>query len=248
MIIESVQNASIKQLAKLKTKKERDLTGTFLAEGFHLVQEADNAGLIEKVYQLAGSEPFLPDAQTIFCSQPVLNKLSSQQSDAKIIALCKKPEFEKKEYRRILMLERIQDPGNAGTLIRSAYAFGADLVCLSAGCADPYSAKTLQSTQGAVFQIPVISTDLFEEIERCKEKEVPVIAAALHQNSIALSGLQIPEKYALLIGNEGSGLSQEILDASDIIVHIEMSSFESLNAAVAGSILLYALQPETDTQ
>ena len=140
------------------------------------------------------------------------------------------------------MLERVQDPGNVGTLIRSAYAFGADLVILSEGCADPWSAKALQSSKGAVVHIPFVSCSLKEKIQTLKEEGTEVFAAALHQNSVTLQNVKVPDKWALVIGNEGQGLSNEILEACSRSVFIEMQDFESLNAAVAGSIALYRFQ------
>lgn len=251
-VIESVQNATIKDLARLSTKKERDRQGLFLIEGLHLLEEAAAAGLLEHVYQLQTLDPFRfqsagsdrPVPVTL-CSQPVLNRLSAQKSDARYIGVCRKPDLSFEagpSMKKILLLDRVQDPGNVGTLIRSACSFGLDAVILSSDCADPYGPKTIQSTQGALFHIPVFSADLLQTIQTLRSQALPVYGAALHQNSIELHDLSIPDGFALIIGNEGQGISQSVLDACTQLVHIEMAAFESLNAAIAGSILMYAFQ------
>lgn len=246
MKIESLQNATVKALVRLKNKKDRDLSGEFLVEGLHMLQEAAQAGCLKQVYML-DTLPEFTQAPVTFCSQAVLNKLSSQKSDAKYIGLCTKPELhpdlkpvEGKPFH-ILLLDRIQDPGNMGTLIRSACAFGFDGVFCSGDCADLYNPKTIQSTQGALFQIPVMTDDLETVISRLQAQQVTVYGAALHQDSTALRNLSIASSSAVVIGNEGQGIRPEILNCCDRLVHIEMETFESLNAAIAGSIFMYEL-------
>ncbi|MCF0259956.1 MAG: RNA methyltransferase [Erysipelotrichaceae bacterium] len=240
-MITSLTNAKIKNFARLSMKKDRDKTGLFLAEGIHMIEEARKAGILQEVLQTE-SLPVLEGVPTEFCSRPVLDKLSSNKSGTDCIGVCRKPVHDKTDGSRILMLERVQDPGNVGTLIRSAYAFGADLVILSEGCADPWSAKALQSSKGAVFHIPVLSCPLTEKIQALKEEGTEVFATALHQDSVNLHNVQVPDKWALVIGNEGQGLSSDVLQACTRSVFIEMQDFESLNAAVAGSIALYRFQ------
>ncbi|MCF0246096.1 MAG: RNA methyltransferase [Ileibacterium sp.] len=240
-MITSLTNAKIKNLAKLAMKKDRDKTGLFLIEGIHMIEEAQKAGILQEVLQREDL-PVLPGVKTEICSQPVLDKLSSNKSGSSCIGVCRRPSFEQKEYEKLLLLERVQDPGNVGTLIRSAYAFGAQAVILSSGCADPFSAKALQSSKGAAFHLPVLYRDLKEEIENLKAAGTASFATALHHDSINLQSVTVPQKWALVIGNEGQGLSEEILDACTHSVFIEMQDFESLNAAVAGSIALYHFQ------
>lgn len=241
MKIESPQNQTIKSLSKLSSKKQRDETGQFLVEGWHLVQEAQRAGCLEHVYQLEGL-PTLEDIKTSVCTQAVLNKLSSQKSDAKYIGLCHKPPIKKPllAFSKVLLLDRLQDPGNVGTLIRSAYSFGIEAIVLSNDCADPYGPKTIQSSQGALFHLPLFQADLLEAIEILKTQDIPVFGAALHQKAITLHELNIPTRFGLVIGNEGQGISQEVLKTCSECVYIQMASFESLNAAIAGSILMNA--------
>ncbi len=242
MKIESTQNQTIKTLAKLSSKKQRDETGQFLVEGLHLLQEAKAAGCLEHVYQLEGL-PKLEGIETSECSQAVLNKLSSQKSNAKYIGLCTKPtpKQEITSFSKILLLDRLQDPGNVGTLIRSAYSFGLEAVVLSLDCADPYGPKTIQASQGALFHIPLFTqANLVEVIEELKQQNLSVFGAALHRQAITLHDLTIPNRFGLVIGNEGQGISEDVLEACSEWVYIQMASFESLNAAIAGSILMNA--------
>ncbi|MFR7639255.1 MAG: TrmH family RNA methyltransferase [Allobaculum sp.] len=242
MKIESLQNAAVKAMVRLKNKKDRDASGQFLVEGFHMIQEAAQAGLLLKVYQLENLET-LPGIETIFCSQPVLNKMSAQKSDARYIGLCKKPAYAaSSQATRVLLLDQIQDPGNMGTLIRSALSFGIEKILCSADCTDPFGPKTLQSSQGAIFHLPVVTCNLAEAVEDLKSRDISVFGAALHQDSVELHELAIPDQYALIIGNEGQGIRPDILQACTKCVHIEMKTFESLNAAIAGSILMYVFQ------
>ncbi|MBF0579918.1 RNA methyltransferase [Erysipelotrichaceae bacterium RD49] len=242
MKIESTQNSTIKALAKLSTKKERDHSGKFLIEGWHLLEEASQAGLLEHVYQLE-IQPVFTDAPVTFCTQPVLNKLSVQKSDARYIGLCCKPDTHSlQKAKKVLLLDHLQDPGNLGTLIRSALSFGLEAVVLSPDCADPYGPKAIQSSQGALFHIPVETADLSLAIADLKSKEIPVFGAALHQDSRELHDLAVPARFAIMIGNEGQGIRPELLEQCTQLIHIEMASFESLNAAIAGSILMYAFQ------
>lgn len=239
--IESLQNQTIKTLTKLSSKKQRDITGQFLVEGLHLLQEAKEAGCLLHVYQLENL-PTLEEIPTTFCSQNVLNKLSAQKSDAKYIGVCQKqssPLSTLTHYSKVILLDHLQDPGNVGTLIRSAYSFGIEAVVLSQNCADPYGPKTIQSSQGALFHLPIFDqVNLLDAIKNLQDQHIPIFGAALHQNAITLHDLSIPIRFGIVIGNEGQGIEENILSICNELVYIQMASFESLNAAIAGSILI----------
>ncbi len=240
-MIESLQNKTIKDLVRLQTKKERDRSGLFLIEGAHMIEEAQKAGCLTKVFRKE-SAPDIEGVENIVCSDPVMAKISQSDSGASLVGVCSKPVFENREASSYLVLDRIQDPGNMGTLIRSAFAFGCEKILLLPGCADPYNFKTLQSSQGAVFFEPIETLSAVEDLAFLKDRNIPLLGAALHQNSISLKNFTVPQKWAIAIGNEGRGLSQACLDLCDVTIFIEMKDFESLNAGVAGSILLYMFQ------
>lgn len=222
MYIQSVQNEKIKKLAKLlNSKKARYQHKQFLVEGQHLVQEASKAGLVDQLFDQHN------------CSEAVLKKLSFSQSGSDIIALCHFPErpFQKGS---VLALDHVQDPGNVGTLLRSAYAFGYDNVFLSEGCADLYSPKVVQSSQGAIFHLAIQQGKLLDNIPA----DAHVVAATLHHDSFSLSQYRFSEPHWLLLGNEGQGLQADLIQRANDKVEIE-SRFESLNVAVAGSLIMY---------
>ncbi len=238
-VITSTQNQRIKQRAKLLTKKGRTTDHLFIVEGKHLIQEALDAGVLVEVYQLEDLPPF--DAPTYVCTQTVLNKLSSQKSDAKYIGICHMHTPSSKHHNKIILLDEVQDPGNVGTIIRSAYSFGYDHIYLSHNCADIYNPKTIQASQGALFHIPCTTADLSTVIEECHNKQIQVYATALHQEHKKLASIVPPKQFALLFGNEGQGIRDAYVQQADECVLIEMEHFESLNVAMAASIMMYTL-------
>ena len=238
-IIESLQNKKIKELAKLHSKKERDRSDCFLVEGEHMVKEAESAGFLKEVYILIDHEN-PTNIEATYCSQAVLNKLSVQNSNALIIGVCSKPHLQCEKENRILLLNEVQDPGNVGTLIRTAYSFGYDAVYVSKGCADAFNEKTLQSSQGAIFHLPVISCDMLKTIE--SKKDMELYATALHHDSISLQEAKPASCFGIVLGNEGAGLPDSIIDACSHCLKIEMDRFESLNVAIAGAICMYTLK------
>ncbi|MDO4466811.1 MAG: RNA methyltransferase [Bacillota bacterium] len=236
--IESIQNKIIKERSKLSLKKERDKSSLFLVEGKHMIEEALQAGCLKELYILMGeNNPFSFEA--IYCTQAVLNKLSNQNSDAKMIGVCTKPKYEDKEFSRILLLDTVQDPGNFGTIVRTAHSFGFDAIFYSKGCADIFNLKTIQSSQGAFFHIPVIQADLREKIPTLQKQGISIFATALHEKSIFLQEVVIPERYGIVLGNEGQGIAKDIIALCEHCLKIEMDTFESLNVGIAASICMY---------
>lgn len=240
-IITSTQNKKIKERAKLLKKKERDLSNLFIVEGKHLIDEAEKANALVEIYQLEGC--INPSTlEPIICSQQVLNKLSSQKSNAKMIGICRKQKHDKHENDVALFLDDIQDPGNVGTILRSAYSFGVNQIYLSKACADIYNPKTIQSTKGALFHLNFEVVDLLETIQRKQEEGMKIYATALHHDSISLQECKPPKSYGIVLGNEGQGVHEQIIQQCDQTLYIEMDRFESLNVAIATSIVLYTLK------
>lgn len=234
--IESTQNALIKKRAKLKSKKFRDETGLALIEGEHLVQEAIKHSILKELFIINGDIPFDTDVEIYLCTPEILKKLSSQKSEPKMIGVIEIPQAKTEQLEKVVLLDRIQDPGNFGTIIRSSIAFGIDAIIYNEGTADPYSPKVIQASQGAVFEIPLIKADLTSFMD---ENKLTYYATALHQDSVPLSLLKPEKHFGLLMGNEGQGLNADLLDKADTTVEIEMDAFESLNVGVACSICLY---------
>lgn len=243
MIVEitSLTNAKVKQWNKYKEKKYREKDQQFLIEGEHLVQEAHKAHLLHTILIRKGVKypKNLPYPVYEVCDE-VMDKLSFHVSKEKVMGICNYPKWEKKQSNKIILLDGVQDPGNVGTIIRSAYSFGYEHVYLSYTCADAYNDKVIRSTQGALFHLPVERVDLKELIINLKEEGCKVIATSLKE-ACSLQKVDHVSRFALVFGNEGSGVSEEILQLSDQNVKIEMERFESLNVAVAAGICMYTM-------
>lgn len=234
--ITSLQNKKVKEWCLLHKKKYRDETHTFLIEGEHLIEEALKEGIVETILY-ADTCPF-EFSNTIEVTEGILEKISQNPSGASYIAICHTLENEPKEYHRILILDGIQDPGNLGTLIRTAVSFSFDAIYCSKETVDLYNEKVIRSTQGAFFHIPVIYDDLNKVIPSLKEKGVKIISTAL-ENAVGMEEVSESLSMAFILGNEGQGVSKASIEASDICMKIEMNGFESLNVGVAGGIIMY---------
>ena len=235
-MITSTNNNTIKTLIKLKQKKYRNQFGYYLIEGEHLVNEALKANQVECIIT---TKPLKSNLEVIEVSEEVMAKLAFTKSPSNIMAKCKiDSNNELMMKKRYLILDDLQDPGNIGTLIRSALAFGIDQVILSKNCVDLYNDKLLRAMQGANFHISCIYGDLTEIIEKLQANGVVVVGSAL-ENGQDISLIEKTEKLAFIVGNEGNGMNQNILDKCDYIGYIPIQTIESLNVAIAGSILMY---------
>lgn len=244
--IESTSNSLVKYWKKLATtRKERDKTGEFLVEGFHLVEEALNGTEVINLIIRDGVEiPHSWNVDNIYIIE-VTPEISAEFAETEhsqgIFAHCKQPDFQvKSTWKKLLLVDAVQDPGNVGTMIRTADAAGIDAVILGKGSADPFNAKTVRSTQGSIFHIPVIRADLMDWVEQLKANDIPVYGTALDATSVVYNQVEKGPAFALIMGNEGSGISKELLQQTtqNVIIPI-MGGAESLNVAVASGIVLY---------
>ncbi|MGM9967669.1 MULTISPECIES: RNA methyltransferase [unclassified Rummeliibacillus] len=246
--IESPQNSLVKYWKKLATtRKERDRSGEFLIEGFHLVEEAikNKSEILNIIVREDVDIPSNWNIDNIYVVEvtaQVANEFAETEHSQGIFAQVKQPTVSKEEqtkWKKLLLVDAVQDPGNIGTMIRTADAAGIDAVILGKGCADPYNPKTVRSTQGSIFHIPVVRGDLSEWIDSLKEKAIPVYGTAL-ENAVLYHQVKKEGKFALIMGNEGSGIDSDILAKTDANVIIPiMGEAESLNVAVATGIVLY---------
>ncbi|MBR4439807.1 MAG: RNA methyltransferase [Clostridia bacterium] len=243
-------NEAVKSIARLSSsKKARDEARVFVAEGRKLVEEALRGGfeLLELFVlkdALGAYEGLFPSVSgTVYAvTQPIMNKITESKTPQDITAVFAYKSCDTAfDGRRYLCLERVQEPGNVGALIRSAAAFGFDGVVLSADCADVYSVKALRGAMGATFRLPVkVVGDLRGFVREMRSAGFKAYAAALRDDAVSLEKAEFAEKLLLLIGNEGNGLDAETVALCDGIVRIPMADgTESLNAAVAGSVLMW---------
>lgn len=239
MIITSLTNQEVKYLDKLKQRKYREKEKKFLVEGEHLVEEAKKKHVLEKIIVLENTL-FDLDIPELVVTKEVMKKLSSLDTPPNIIGLCKMME-EQEVGNRILILDTIQDPGNLGTIIRSAVAFNIDSIILSENTVDLYNPKVIRSTQGMLFHISIIRGNLEEKLMNLKEKNIPIYTTNVEDGE-DIKSVKESDKFALIMGNEGNGVRKEIANLADRKIYISMNPVvESLNVAVATSILLYEL-------
>ena len=237
MLYSSIQNKRIKELKKLHLKKYRDQEKMFLIEGSHLIEEAYKSGYLKEVL-LEEGESINIDIPINYASKNIIKYLSTLDTPSKIIGICEKKKNEIKG-NKILILDEIQDPGNLGTIIRSAVAFNIDTIILSKDTVDLYSSKVIRASQGMIFKINIVIDSLEEIIPILKEKNYKIIGTKV-SDSKELKSLEKMHKFAIIMGNEGKGVKQKVLDLCDEYICIKMNkNCESLNVAIATSIILY---------
>lgn len=247
--IESAKNPKVKQWKKLLTKKERDKTGRFLIEGFHLVEEAlKEENLVGQVILSQNAEvPVhfkLEGIEVTYAANDVLKAISDTETPQGIAAVCeqKKMNIDEINPQKVLLIDAVQDPGNIGTMIRTADAAGMDAVILGEGCADPYNPKVIRSTQGSLFHMPVIKGNLADIIDQLKNRDIPVLGTAL-EGADPFEKVGKLESFALLVGNEGQGVDKELLSKTSQNLYIPIyGKSESLNVGIAAGILMYYLR------
>ena len=253
--LRSRTGATVTMLSKLKDAKYREEYGLYLAEGVKLTEEALAAGM--ETEMLFVSEDGLQNPRITACldaayagqipirlaSAEVFEKAATEKAPQGIIAVLRRRKTEEDfadPDARYVLLDTIQDPGNLGTILRSAVAFGADGLILW-GCADPTGPKTVRASMGALFRCPVqVTKDPAETVRRLQKDGHRVLAAALGENSLCAGQAQLKKNDCIIIGNEGHGVSPEIIALCDGVIRIPMQAVtESLNASVAASVLLW---------
>lgn len=240
VIYTSIENDKIKEIKKLQLKKYRDLTNTFIVEGDHLVEEAYEAGLLSTI--IIGEDVTLSNKYsnipTMICNHKVMRFLSELDTPNKVLGICQKKKGVIKG-NKILALDNIQDPGNLGTIIRSSVAFNVDTIILSEGTVDLYNSKVIRASQGMIFNTNIVIGNLKDYLSNLDNYK---IYGTRVDGGKELKLIPKEDKQIIIMGNEGKGVSKEILDMCDEYLYINMSDkCESLNVAVATSIILYEL-------
>ncbi len=253
--IASTHNMRVKQWSSLLDKKYRDRTGQFIIEGIHLIQEALKEGaqisvivydadkgipaeLRESVYREAAK-----GIEWVKASAAVLAKCTGTDSAPPIFAVVSKLnhqiEMVSSKMPLVVVLDGIRDPGNAGTIIRSCDAAGADAVILGKGCVDLYNPKTVRSTMGSLFHLPIIEADLTELLAKAKEHQIKLVGTSL-QASYTCYSFNWQQPVWLIMGSEADGVSPKVEAMMDETLIIPMAGkSESLNVAMASTILLF---------
>ncbi len=256
-VIRSIKNNKIKYLRKLYSNRKRKKEGKYILEGLRLIKSAIlmeaevNRIFITPKFVSDNELNFiapLPDYKITYISKDLMEELADTVNPQGIIAIVNEPEYEYNQFikdnKYTLILDRIQDPGNMGTLIRTAAAAGFSGLIALKGCVDIYNLKVIRATAGAIFSLPIINKMEFAELKRIKEKKqycIQLISADTEGDNY-YHEIDYKDPLILVIGNEANGIRKEILALSDNIVKIPVNrDIESLNAAVAGSLIMYQI-------
>ncbi len=241
MKITSLSNENVKRWASLKLKKHRDETKTFLIEGKHLLKMAlDKKILLTQIY--VGDLPSYFDSEipTFEVTYQIMDKITSTKTPQKVAGICRyldEPSLINK--KKIIALDGVQDPGNGGTIVRTALAFNYDAIIISDDSFDLYNDKFIRSTMGSLFDIDIIRGNLYEKLLFLKEYKYDIIVTVLDKQSIDYREYKPSQNYVLVLGNEGQGISDEIINLATRKIYIPISEkIDSLNVSVAGAICM----------
>ena len=236
-MIESINNDKIKKYSKLLQKKYRDELGLYIISTDHLVKEALKRNVVVEIFLLNGYENKY--GKVTYVTEPVMRKLTSLKTLPNVVAIVKKEES-KSIKGNVIMLDGLQDPGNVGTIIRSAVAFNFDTIIVGKNTVDIYNEKVLRASEGMIYNINIIKDDLVDSIMDLKLKGYKILGTKV-DNGKSIDEIK-SSNYAFIVGNEGNGISNDILNLCDDYVYIPMNnSCESLNVGIASSIIMYEI-------
>lgn len=255
--IESRENPLVKRLVRLSgDRKYRKTMGEMVCEGGKMLDEALSSGI--EIHDVLIAEDAQVDtdalrraeqsgAKLYVCPGTLLAKVSNVQAPQGVVFSCERPVTaldSLRGARRLMVLEGLQDPGNLGTVIRTADAFALDGIILCEGCVDPTSPKVVRATMGAAFRLPIAAATIEEAAAFLQQQQLPLYGAALAADSIPVTQVDL-HRAAVLIGNEGRGISKKAAALCDQLLIIPMEGrAESLNASVAASIIMYEMSRE----
>ena len=236
-MITSLDNKKVKEWTKLHQKKYR--INSYLLLNEELVFAAkENNYLNTLIY--VGDVPFeFNEAYEV--SQEVMDKISKKEG-LSFIGIGRMIENKNNYQKRVIILDELQDPLNIGRIMDNAYAFRFDSVILSNNSADFYNEKALEASRGALYKLNINRCDIKKEIEELKKDGFVVYSTGLKGNTKSLKEIEPQERMAFVLGNEGSGVEEDVFDISDEIVKIDMEHIDSLNVAMAGAIVMYRFQ------
>jgi len=246
--IESKNNNLFKEIKKLKEKKHRIKSNKYLIEGLRFVEEAIKSKVsIDSIIFTESFKEKNPDLflkineniKLIQMNETLLKQLCSTENPQGIVGVINMQNKELKSGELVVLVDKVQDPGNMGTIIRTAHAAGAAGIVMTKGTVDIYNDKTLRSTMGSIFYIPIVEDNSLDFVKSLKKEGYKLVVSSLQgKNNFFEENLQ--GKVMIAVGNEGNGVSDEVYDIADIKVKIPMpGEAESLNVAVATSIMIY---------
>ena len=248
--ITSTSNETIKYFISLNDKKTRMNAKRFIVEGYHLVNEASKTNLLEAIISTDEKElKQINNVKRYLVNDAIINKIATTKNPQNILGIVKMLDHNitnlvpiiKENKTKLIMLDDVNDPGNLGTIIRTAAGLGYDGIIMSPNTVDLYNEKVIRSTQGVMFKIPIIKANLQEVIKLLKKEKVFCIGTAL-TNAKDVKHITKKDKFAICLGNEAKGISKEVLDNMDENVKIAMNNdVESLNVSIAAGIIMYEM-------
>lgn len=248
--ITSTSNETIKYFISLNDKKTRMNAKRFIVEGYHLVNEASKTNLLEAIISTDEKElKKINNVRRYLVNDAIINKIATTKNPQNILGIVKMLDHNitnllpiiKGNKTKLIILDDVNDPGNLGTIIRTAAGLGYDGIIMSPNTVDLYNEKVIRSTQGVMFKIPIIKANLQEVIKMLKKEKVFCIGTAL-TNAKDVKHITKKDKFAICLGNEAKGISKEVLDNMDENVKIAMNNdVESLNVSIAAGIIMYEM-------
>lgn len=239
--ISSKQNIKIKEIGKLISDKSyRKERKEFVIEGFHLLEMALEDKLVKAIFSLEPIKNIDEKITNYIVSEDILKKISTQKNPQGVVAICSMRKEKEISHNNVLYLDGVSDPGNLGTLLRTALAFSFKDVILSKGTVSLYNEKTISSSQGAIFRLNIICGDEQNLID-LKEKGYKILATEI-KGSVELKNIKKSDKQVLILGNEAHGVNEKILNLADERIRIDINEIESLNVAICGAIMMHYLR------
>ncbi|MBQ8887691.1 MAG: RNA methyltransferase [Candidatus Gastranaerophilales bacterium] len=244
--IETVSKNRIKEIVKLHQKKYRDEQGLFIAEGYKVLEELlEIRESIIEIFALKSADISKIGHPVSVVDEETMKKISTTDTTCEILTIAKKQERDITKFsnlKKLVLLDSISDPGNLGTIIRSATAFGIEGIILFGNCVDLYSPKVIRSTTGNFFKTPIINIKNKDEIKNLFKSHLKIATALSKENNISLKECAKIDKYIIMLGSEAKGLQEDLTNIADKNIRLEMiNNVESLNLSVSASIIFYEL-------
>ena len=233
--ISSKQNAKIKYCLKLHQQSFRDEEQKFLIEGDHLLEMALANGAVLEVYTTKERSNLPTKIQQFLINDDILRKIAFSTNPQGVVAICKMPNEKDVSSIKVLLLDDVSDPGNLGTIFRTALAFEYKDILLTKHCCSPYNEKAIQASQGAIFKLNILEKF---DLSKLQQEGYQIVSTEI-KGSVELNSFKPSPKHILVLGNESRGVSRELLEISDARVRIDIKDIESLNVGVAAGIVMH---------
>lgn len=239
--IVSRQNQRILYACSLKEEKNRRIYKQFLMEGRLALEMGLKKNLVKEIFTLSPLEVAQKDVVVNLVDKKVMDKLSSERNPEGIVFISDIPDFEDQDYKKIIYLDHISDPGNMGTIIRTALGLGMDAIYISNGSVSLFNDKVLAASKGAIYEMPIFFKEI-DDLVKAKAKGYQIISTALKGNTVDVSKLKVKTPFICVFGNESRGVDEKIISLSDVTTKIEIKKIDSFNVAISAGIIMYHLK------